>query len=37
MTYGHIWMFAAYVAWVDCMSGAWMYPPRPRKVDRKKC
>lgn len=37
MTLAHIWMFAAYVMWMDCMTGAWMRAPRERKVEAREC
>lgn len=35
MTIAHIWMFSAYCAWMDCVTGAWMRPPRARKTGSK--
>lgn len=26
MTIAHVWMFAAYVAWMECVTGAWALP-----------
>ncbi|MBB3010670.1 hypothetical protein FHX61_005351 [Cupriavidus alkaliphilus] len=37
MTIAHIWMFASYCVWMDMATGAWLYSPRPRKVERAKC
>lgn len=37
MTLAHIWMFSAYVMWVDCMSGAWLRVPRERKARERAC
>ncbi len=32
MIFAQIWTFMGYAAWMDFMTGAWMRPPRARKV-----
>ncbi len=35
MNVAYVWGFAAYVAWMDFVTGAWMQPRRARKVEVK--
>lgn len=35
MNIGHIWMFSAYIAWMEIATGAWLFVPRQRKPKAK--